>query len=131
MTDRDPIIPGNRFALYLSVKIQEGWHIYSLEPLHGNELLATKIILEENFLEKGGNWKESSISFIQDGAQEKLVKAHINIAEFHQEFSVPKNFAPGPYSLSGKFLYRACDNKLCTLPQTLPFITRFQVGFLE
>ena len=46
MADRDPVYPGDGFKLYLSVQIEEGWHIYSLQPLDGNELLATQIFLE-------------------------------------------------------------------------------------
>ena len=37
MADSDPVHPGDRFKLYLSVQIEEGWHIYSLQPLDGNE----------------------------------------------------------------------------------------------
>jgi len=51
MADSDPVHPGDRFKLYLSVQIEEGWHIYSLQPLDGNELLATQIILEDNVFE--------------------------------------------------------------------------------
>jgi len=81
MADSDPVYPGDRFKLYLSVQIEEDWHIYSLQPLDGNELLATQIILDDNVFESAGDWQESSPSLIQDDAQAKLVKAHTNIAE--------------------------------------------------
>ena len=128
MTDRDPVYPGDGFKLYLSVQIEEGWHIYSLQPLDGNELLATQIILEDNVFESAGDWQESSPSLIQDDAQAKRVKAHTHIAEFHKNFHVPENFNPGSYRINGKLHYRACDNKLCTLPQKLPFVSQIHVG---
>ena len=128
MADRDPVYPGDGFKLYLSVQIEEGWHIYSLQPLDGNELLATQIFLEDNVFESSGDWQESSPSLIQDDAQAKRVKAHTHIAEFHKNFHIPENFNPGSYRINGKLHYRACDNKLCTLPQRLPFVSRIHVG---
>ena len=128
MADRDPVYPGDGFKLYLSVQIEEGWHIYSLQPLDGNELLATQIILEDNVFESSGDWQESSPSLIQDDAQAKRVKAHTHIAEFHKNFHIPENFNPGSYRINGKLHYRACDNKLCTLPQNLPFVSRIHVS---
>ena len=128
MADSDPVYPGDRFKLYLSVQIEEDWHIYSLQPLDGNELLATQIFLEDNVFESSGDWQESSPSLIQDDAQAKRVKAHTHIAEFHKNFHIPENFNPGSYRINGKLHYRACDNKLCTLPQNLPFVSRIHVG---
>ncbi len=128
MADMDPVYPGDGFKLYLSVQIEEGWHIYSLQPLDGNELLATQIFLEDNVFESSGDWQESSPSLIQDDAQAKRVKAHTHIAEFHKNFHIPENFNPGSYRINGKLHYRACDNKLCTLPQNLPFVSRIHVG---
>jgi len=128
MADRDPVYPGDGFKLYLSVQIEEGWHIYSLQPLDGNELLATQIFLEDNVFESSGDWQESSPSLIQDDAQAKRVKAHTHIAEFHKNFHIPENFNPGSYRINGKLHYRACDNKLCTLPQNLPFVSRIHVS---
>ncbi|MZH03104.1 MAG: hypothetical protein F3745_06845 [Nitrospinae bacterium] len=128
MVDRDPAYPGDRFKLYMSVQIEEGWHIYSLQPLDGNELLATQIVLEDHIFESQNLWQESPTRLIQDDAQQKLVKGHIITAEFQNSFRVPENSRSGNYSIKGKLLYRACDNNLCTLPQTLPFDSQVRVG---
>ncbi|MBT3921230.1 MAG: hypothetical protein HOF21_01520 [Nitrospina sp.] len=128
LTDPDPVFPGERFQLFLSIQIEEGWHIYSLQPMDGNELLATRILIEDNVFQSVEYWKESSTHLIQDDAQAKMVKGHIAHAEFQNFFDVPELIKPGSYSINGKLLYRACDNNLCTLPQSLPFITRLQVG---
>ena len=68
--DTDIAYPGDYFKLYLSVQIEEGWHIYSLQPMDGNELLATQIMLDDNSFESQKRWQESSIHLIQDEAQE-------------------------------------------------------------
>ena len=131
LTDRDSVYPGDRFDLYLSVQIEEGWHIYSLQPLDGNELLATQISLADDIFESAEPWKESPTHLIQDDAQAKMVKGHTNTAEFQKKLYVPENLNPGSYSIEGKLLYRACDNKLCTLPQSLPFTTRILVNVIK
>jgi len=128
VTDRDPVYPGDRFKLYLSVQIEEGWHIYSLQPLDGNELLATQIILKDNIFESQKRWQESPTRLIQDGAQEKLVRGHVGTAEFHNSFRVPKKIKSGNSSIKGELLYRACDNNLCTLPQSLAFSSQIHIN---
>ena len=126
--DRNPAYPGDRFKLYMSVKIKEGWHIYSLQPMDENKLLATQIMIDDNIFGGQTHWQESPTLLIQDDAQEKLVKGHVTNAEFHNSFRVPENTKSGNYSIKGKLLYRACDNNLCTLPQSLPFDIQIRVG---
>jgi hypothetical protein len=126
--DRDPAYAGDRFKLYMSVQIKEGWHIYSLKPMDENELLATQIMIDDNIFEGQKQWQESPTRLIQDDAQQKLVKAHLSTAEFHKSFRVPENTRSGNYSIKGKLLYQACDNNLCTLPEILPFDIPVRVG---
>ena len=128
MMDRDPAYQGDRFKLYMSVQIEEGWHIYSLKPMDGNELLATQILIDDNIFEGQKHWQESPTRLIQDDAQQKLVKAHVTTAEFYNSFRVPKNTRSGNYSIKGKLLYQACDNNLCTLPESHPFHSQVRVG---
>ena len=131
LTDKGLVHSGDQFKLYLSVQIEEGWHIYSLEPLDGNDMLATQINMEDNVFSNMGKWQESSTKFIQDGAQAKMVKGHTVTAEFYKNYFVPEGVNSGSYSIKGKLIYRACDNKLCTLPQSLPFTSLVQVGEIK
>ena len=129
--DRDLAYPGDHFKLYLSVQIEEGWHIYSLRPMDGNELLATQIVLEDNSFKSQKHWHESPIHLIQDEAQEKLVKGHVKTAEFYNSFRVPINITSGNHSIKGKLLYKACNNSLCTLPQSLSFASHIHVSIAK
>jgi DsbC/DsbD-like thiol-disulfide interchange protein len=131
LIDKELVHPGESFKLYLSVHIEEGWHIYSLQPLDGNEMLATQINIDGNVFGKAEQWEESPTSLIQDDAQAKIVKGHTDTAEFQKTFYAPEDINPGSYSIKGTLLYRACDNKLCTLPQSLPFASRVQVGKIK
>ena len=126
--DRDPVYLGDRFKLYMSVQIKEGWHIYSLQPMDENELLATQIMIDDNIFEGQKHWQESPTRLIYDDAQQKLVKVHFTTAEFRNSFRVPENTRSGNYSIKGKLLYQACDNNLCTLPKSLLFASQVHVG---
>ena len=52
------VFPGQEFKFYVSVIVEEGWHIYSLSPFPGNELLQTKIVLDEHVFKEQDVWKE-------------------------------------------------------------------------
>ena len=128
LINKNPVSPGESFRIYLSVQIEEGWHVYALKPLPGNELLATQIVLEDHAFEEVTVWQESPVSLIQDDALEKMVKGHTLTAEFYTNLNVPTEFRSGRYTLNGHLLFKACDNKLCTLPQELPFASSVSVS---
>ena len=72
-----------------------------------------------------GAWNETEAQIKLDGAVDRVLKVHQRQAEFYIALKVPEHLAPGEYPLEGTFYYRACDNKICTLPKVLPF--RLQV----
>ena len=90
-----------------------------------------QIILDDNSFESQKRWQESSIHLIQDEAQEKIVKGHVKTAEFYNSFRVPNNLVSGNHSIKGELLYKACNNSLCTLPQSLSFESQVRVGIAK
>lgn len=128
VTDRAVVFPGEEFKFYVSIFIEEGWHIYSLNPFKGSETLATQILIAENVFQELKAWKEPEPVLIQDGAIGRMVKGHKGNIEFSRTYSVPAGVEASEYSIEGKLVYRACDNSLCTLPQIYPFKTPINVG---
>ena len=122
------VFPGEEFKFYMSVLIEEGWHIYSLLPLKGSELLATKILIDKNVFQEKEGWREPGSMLIQDGAVGKIVKGHKGNVEFSRTYIVPFEVDAGTYPLNGRLVYRACDNQVCTLPQEFLFNTVLQVS---
>ena len=49
------------------------------------------------------------------------VNGHKGNVEFSKTYLVPSAVKIDKYSISGKLIFRACDNHICTLPQELPF----------
>ena len=128
LTSKSMVFPGEEFKFYMSVLIEEGWHIYSLLPLKGSELLATKILIDKNVFQEKEGWREPESMLIQDGAVGKMVKGHKGNVAFSRTYIVPVDVDAGKYPLNGRLVYRACDNQICTLPQEFIFNTVLQVS---
>ena len=121
VTNKSSVFPGEEFKFHLSIFVEEGWHIYSLQPFQGSEPLATQILMEKNNFQSQGDWKGTDPVLIKDGALGKIVKGYKGHIEFSKTYLVPINIAPQVYSLAGKIVFRACNNQICTLPRKFPF----------
>jgi DsbC/DsbD-like thiol-disulfide interchange protein len=128
LTSKSVVSPGDEFKLYMSILIEEGWHIYSLSPLRGNELLATQIMIDENAFQGQEGWREPESVLIRDEAIGGMVKGHKGNVELSRTYNVPVDIEAGEYPIKGRLVYRACDNQICTLPQEFPFNTALQVS---
>jgi DsbC/DsbD-like thiol-disulfide interchange protein len=127
LTSKSMVFPGEEFKFYISVLIEEGWHIYSLSPLKENELLSTDILIDENAFQEQEAWREPEPVLIQDDAVGEMVKGHKGNVEFSKFFYVPVDIETGHYLIKGRLVYRACDNQICTLPQEFSFNTSLQI----
>jgi len=127
LTSKTVILTGEEFKFYISVILNEGWHIYSLSPFAGNKMLETKVFMDENVFKGQGLWKEPKPILIRDGAVGKIVKGHKGKIEFSRNYLVPNNLEENKYFLKGKLVVRTCNNKVCGLPQELPFRSIIQV----
>ena len=123
LANKSLVAPGEEFIFHLSVIVKTGWHIYSLSPLAGNEFLATQIFIDENVFREKSVWKEPKPVLIQDEAVGRIVNGHKGNVEFSITYLVPPKVRVDKHSISGKLIFRACDNQICTLPQELPFHT--------
>ena len=127
LTDPGRVQPGQDFDLHLDVRLREGWHIYSLQFQGNDETLATRIHFNENVFSAQGDWMEPQPAITLDGALNKVVKIHEDAVRFSRTLKVPNQFPSGTYPVSGSIEFRACDNKICSLPKEVGFQTRLQV----
>lgn len=123
----DEVRPGDQFQIYVRVTIGEDWHIYAMENQDQEESLSTQIHFSESAFKSEGQWKETSPRLEMDEVLEKAVKIHKGQVEFNRLHSVPADLKPGVYSLSGILLFRACDNKVCSLPREISFKTQVEI----
>ena len=127
ISDLSQVKPGEFFNLYVRVELEKGWHIYSLEAQADGEDLATTIRTEENLFLGQGKWHEPDPEIILDQALDKVVKTHRGGVEFRRTYLVNAGLKSGIYPIKGIILFRACDNKVCTLPKEIPFHTQMKV----
>ena len=121
------VIAGEEFKFYISVILEKGWHIYSLFPFEGSEMMKTKVVMDQNIFKEQGFWKESNPVLIQDGAIGRMVKGHKGNVEFSRTYLVPVELVNKKYFLNGKLVVRSCDNQVCSFPQKIPFRSLLQV----
>ena len=127
LPSKSVVLPGEEFKFYISVILEEGWHIYSLSPFLGNEMLETKVLMDEKIFKGQGVWKEPKPILIRDGAVGKIVKGHKGNIEFSRTYLVPNDLDENKYFLKGELVVRTCNNKVCVLPQELLFSSVVQV----
>lgn len=127
-TNKPLVSRGEVFDFHMSIFIEEGWHIYSFMPFQGSESLTTQILLNENVFKEESGWKEPNPVLIEDGAVGRIVKGHKGQIELVKTFYVPIEVEPEKYSLGGNLVYRACDNRICTLSRKFPFHTEIEVS---
>jgi len=128
LTDPLWVNPGKAFDLYLLVNLSKGWHIYSLKAQSEGESLATEIRFDENVFRAENKWMEPKPTIALDEALDKVVEVHTDSVRFRRSLRVPDDLSPGEYTISGRIEFRACDNKICTLPREVGFKTRFRVS---
>ncbi len=128
IVDPYPVRAGQRFVLRLIVNLDEGWHIYAMNPHSENTSLATRITIEEQKFIFKGEWTESEPRIIFDEALDKVIAIHQTIAEFSRPFTITGSLGSGNHQITGTLIFRACDNKVCTLENHLPFQIDLQIA---
>ncbi len=115
------IKPGERFTLHIQVLMESGSHIYSLEENFTEEQLATRIEIENLKSHPVTDWTESPPKLSLDPVLEKTVKIHESIAEFKRDYKSVYSLPSIDKEISGKLIYRICDNRTCSLPLNSKF----------
>jgi len=122
-----PVEPGGTFRLFIRARLDPGWHIYALDQAGENTAVATRIQVEDGAFASSGPWRENDPKVAFDGALGRAIKVHRHEAEFHRSYQVPQSLPPGAHALAGSLWFRACDNKVCTMPQELGFEAAIEI----
>ena len=126
--DPESIKPRGRFALYVTIELSAGWHIYSLYAKGVEEQpVATEITLNSNKFVPHGPWEEPIPTLGWDGALERVVRTHEQVVEFRRWYRAIESLDSGSYKIKGSIIFRACNNKVCNLPRELSYETQVEV----
>ncbi len=122
-----PVEPGGTFRLFIRARMSPGWHIYAISQAGDDAAVATRIEVDDGAFAPSGPWRENDPQVVFDGALGRAIKIHRHEAEFQRAYEAPQSLPPGAHSLAGRLWFRACDNKVCTMPQELGFETTVEI----
>ncbi len=122
--------PGQRLALKIEARLDEGWHIYSLTMGEdGTGPRKTVITLTETAgLKPVGSFQpdvKPTTDF--DAAVGVKTEYHEGKVVWTQVLEVPGLSKPGPYTVQGTIAHQICSLKSCLPPLKLPFEAKLTV----
>ena len=127
LTDPSVLKEGKAFNLFVRIQVESGWHIYAMNLAEEDQRLATRVVLEGDWLEPQGPWVETPPKLVFDGALNKGILIHSKTAQFHRTHRIAGSLAKGSHPIIGALWVRACNNRICTMPKKLDFSTSIQV----
>lgn len=123
---------GDQGLLYVTAKIAEGWHIYSVTQPKGGPL-ATKIVMPPGKANEWGlrgrfkPWPKPHIS-TESAWKDLPIESH----EQEVTWVAPLVFQPGvdpkSFAVDGKLTVMACNDQGCLPPKSIPFTAKLGEG---
>jgi thiol:disulfide interchange protein DsbD len=105
-------------SIQISAKIENGWHLYTLDLDPSIGPVPTQIVLEKNKLVK--ELQAFEVKTIAKKSYDANFGAEVSYYE--QDFHAYKRIlVKKPTIVKGELTYMLCDDKRCLPPQTVPF----------
>jgi thiol:disulfide interchange protein DsbD len=115
-------------AIQISAKIENGWHLYTLDLDPSIGPVPTQIVLEKNKLVK--ELQPFEVSTIAKKSYDANFGAEVSFYE--RDFHAYKRIiVKKPTTVKGELTYMLCDNKRCLPPQTIPFEIKVKPSELQ
>lgn len=114
------VFPGEVVTLTIRGFLEEGWHIYSIEPKEAAPT-PTSVSYHSNEPTPLGFLQESSPQILQDQALHMTLAVHQKDFVLHQQFKIAADAVQGEQVFTGTLHYHMCDNRLCTPQQHQSF----------
>jgi len=124
-TDRKIYHSGENLFLNVNIKIDEGFHIYSVHP--EKSLSPTYIEIEDSLMfDELGIMHEPKPKKKFDKSFDQYVHYHKGSINLVQDLKLNENLENGKYSINGYLNYLACDQSMC-IPKFDEFKFDFEV----
>lgn len=108
--------PNHNITLKLLGRINEGFHLYSVENQGEFAPDPTRIYVLFEKLSPIGTSNESPTEIVKDNAFEQILKVHKGDFWIEQIFEVAGNIEPGNHVIKGVIVYQLCNNRICSFP---------------
>ena len=124
--DRGLYYSGENLFLNIDIKIDEGFHIYSVHP--EKSLSATYVeIIDSLVFDKIGIMHEPKPKKKFDNSFNQYVHYHTGRVNLVQDIKIKEDVGEGNYAIHGYLNYLACDPSMC-IPKSDEFIVNLIIN---
>ena len=120
--DAYEVMRGAVVTLRIRGFLEEGWHIYSIEPKE-EALLPTAVSYPSKQHTPLGRLQESAPTILHDEVLKLTLAVHQKEFVLSQQFQISPDAVAGEQVFEGTLHYHLCDNQLCTPRQHQSFTT--------
>jgi hypothetical protein len=115
-------------SIQISAKIENGWHLYTLDLDPSIGPVPTQIVLEKNKLVK--ELQPFEVSTEAKKSFEANFGAEVSYYE-HEFHAFKRILVKKPTIVKGELTYMLCDDKRCLPPKTIPFEIKVKPSELQ
>lgn len=124
-----PIKAGGTFEAMITVKIDEGWHVYAADEVPDGPRPLRIALAEKSPFRAGGLLKAPDPEREMDQSFGQVTASYGTDTTFRLPVAVPPGLAAGAHDLVVEVAFQACDGRIClparaTLLKTSITITR-------
>ena len=112
---------GQKFNLLLTAQIEEGWHLYSTQPMP-NGPTATRIAVPAGTFHSAGTIQASDPLVVFDPTFKTDVELYVRQACFQIPLKTAERTKPGKQLAALEITFQTCNDRIC-LPPTKVTVT--------
>ena len=114
-----PLKAGERFALQLTARIEEGWHLYSTHQVEGGPIPTRIALPADQPFEMAGTIESSEPETAFDPNFNLMTEFYENEASFAVPVRVTAVAAPGKAEVRVTVSFQTCNDEVCLPPRTV------------
>jgi len=108
-----PIKAGGTFDAIVTVKIDEGWHVYAADEVPGGPRPLLIALAEKSPFRAGGSLKAPDPERDMDQSFGQVTAFYKTDTTFRLPVAVPSGLAAGAHVLVVEVAFQACDGRIC------------------
>jgi DsbC/DsbD-like thiol-disulfide interchange protein len=114
-----PLKPGQTLSLHLTAKIEEGWHLYSTEPIEGGPIPTRIVMPPDQPFEQAGTIESSEPKTAMDPSFNLMTEYYEEEASFTIPVKVAANATAGKSEVKVNVSFQTCNDQICLPPKTI------------
>ena len=114
-----PLRAGERFAVQLTARIEEGWHLYSTDQVEGGPIPTRITLPADQPFEMAGTIESAEPKTAFDPNFNLMTEFYENEALFAVPAKVTAVAAPGKAGIRVSVSFQTCNDEICLPPKTV------------